>query len=96
MFAAQRSRDGALTVMVINKTGGPLSASLALSGFSAGVSALAYRYAGDQQDAITHLADQPVGSGGFQATYPGNSITLFILPNADGWHNLFVPLSVRH
>jgi hypothetical protein len=91
VFAAQRSLDGTLTVMVINKTTGSLTSSLALSGFSAGVNAKAYRYADGHLNGITTLPDQAVSSSGFSATYPANSITMFVIPNTANWFHSYVP-----
>jgi hypothetical protein len=96
VFAAQRSLDGALTMMVINKTPGPLSSNLALSGFSAGASAKAYRYAIDHLDGISVLPNQAISPTGFQAVYPGNSITLYVIPISSGWHSLYIPKIIKH
>jgi hypothetical protein len=95
VYAAQRSQDGALTVLVINKTTGPLSASLALSGFTPAVSAKAYRYSSTQQTAIASLPNQAISSKTIQATYPAYSITLFVIPNAAGWYQMYVPKIMR-
>ncbi len=91
VFAAQRAQDGALTVLVINKTAGPLSAALNTGGFAAGSGAKVYRYSIDQLNAIATLPDQAVGASGFTAVYPGSSITLFVLPNTAGWQHVFIP-----
>ena len=80
VYAAQRSSDNALTVLVINKSSGALSAPLSISGVTPGANAALYRYSGDNTAAIVHLADQPVTQGGFTATYPANSLSLFIIP----------------
>lgn len=77
VYGATRSSDGALTVMVINKTAGALTSPLSLSGFQAGASAQTWQWTGG---AIAHAADQAVGAGGFTATYPADSITLFVIP----------------
>ena len=80
IYGAQRSDDGALTLMVINKTGENLSSDLNLSGFNPGGSAEAYRYSKANLGTIVHQADQTVGANGFRATYPANSITLITIP----------------
>ena len=80
IYGAQRTSDGSLTLMVINKTNGNLTSSLNLSGFSPGASAQVYRYSAANLGAITRQADQKVGASGFTATYPANSITLIVIP----------------
>ena len=80
IYAAGRTSDGALTLMVINKTALSLSSSLSLAHFSPGASAQVYRYSSANLNAIVHAADQPVAAGGFTASFPANSITLFVIP----------------
>lgn len=84
IYAAQRSRDNALTILVINKTPGALNAHLAIAQFAAGnlLSALAYRYSPANLHAIVPLPDQPLSPNGFDTSFPPNSITLFVVPAA--------------
>ncbi len=87
VYAAQRSSDHGLTLVVINKTTDNLTSPLALSGWapsSAGgaPSARVYRYSAEHLDGIVRLPDQPVSATGFNATYPAASITLVVLPGA--------------
>jgi hypothetical protein len=82
VYSAQRSADGALTIMVINKSGSDLNSSVGLAGFAAQASALVYRYSRANLAAIERLADQAVTASGFAATFPANSITLFVIPGA--------------
>jgi hypothetical protein len=95
IYAAQRSSDSALTVVVINKTGSPLAASLSISGLSVSTSAQVYRYSAANLDAIERLADQPVSSAGLTATYPANSITLMVVPAGGANEQIFLPLVAR-
>ena len=90
IYAAQRTSDGALTLMVVNKVPATTSASLTstinLTGFAAQSTAAVHRYTGGAS--IPRLADQAVGASGFSATFPASSITLFVLlpaldPNLD-------------
>lgn len=83
VYSAQRSVDGALTIMVINKSGNDLATAVGLAGFNPRASAAAYRYSQAYPAAIEHLADQPVTASGFSANLPANSITLFVLPAAN-------------
>ncbi len=79
VYGATRSADGALTAMVINKTGGPLTSSLSLGGFGAGTQASVYRYDATDPSAIVHQPDQSVGADGLTPTFPANSITLVVV-----------------
>jgi hypothetical protein len=84
IYAAQRSSDGALTLMIINKTGGPLTSDVSLANFQPGANAQVYRYSSANLGAIVQEADQPVTPSGFSATFPGNSITLIVIPPGGG------------
>ena len=95
IYAARRGQDGALTLMIINKTGGSLSSNVALSGFSPGVIAEAYRYSGSNLGAIVQLPNQGVTAGGFSATFPANSITLLVIPPGSPPLRHFLPLTGR-
>jgi hypothetical protein len=80
VYASRRTSDGALTLMVINKTAQALSSTLSLAHFSPGASAQVYRYSSANLNAIVQAAYQPVTAGGFTASFPANSITLFVIP----------------
>ena len=80
LYAAQRSSDGHLTIMVINKTKEALTSDLNLSGFSPGGSAQVYRYSATNPNQIVRGSDQAVPESGFTATYPAESITLVVVP----------------
>ena len=64
VYGAQRSADGALTLMVINKSTSDLTSPLAMGNFTPAAPAHVYRYGGANLGAIQRLADQPVSSGG--------------------------------
>lgn len=98
VYAAQRGSSGALTVMVINKTNGTLRGKVNLAGFQSATNANVYRYSATKLTSIEHLAAQAVGSSGFTADFPANSITLFEIPrdpNAAAPHKVFVPMLWR-
>ena len=82
VYAAQRSSDQALTVMVVNKTGGDLTSPLSVAGFDNAGAAQRFTYSPANLGAIVHGADLPVSDGHVGATYPANSITLLVLPAA--------------
>lgn len=80
VYAAQRRRDGALTVMVVNKTGGDLASPLSLARLNGSGTAQRFTYGPADLGTIVHGADLPVRHGRVEATYPANSITLLVLP----------------
>ncbi|MFJ5992911.1 glycoside hydrolase family 44 protein [Lentzea sp. NPDC092896] len=82
VYAAQRSSDDALTVMVVNKTGEDLTSPLSTTGFDGTVAAQRFTYGPANLSAIVRGADLPVNDGHVDATYPANSITLLVLPPA--------------
>ena len=82
-FAAQRSSDGALTVMVIAKSlSGSTPATIALANFAPGGTAQAWQLTA--ANAITRLPDVGVSGSSFAVTLPPQSITLFVVGNASG------------
>lgn len=96
IYAAQRAADGALTLVVINKTGQALVSPVALSGFDPGTRAWVYRYSGEQPAAIVRQADQVIAGTGFTATWPAQSISLLVLPPAgQPAYRLYLPLILR-
>ncbi|MFN2272722.1 MAG: glycoside hydrolase family 44 protein, partial [Anaerolineae bacterium] len=84
IYAAQRSGDGALTLMIVNKTGQPLTSDVSLANFQPGANAQVYRYSSANLGTIVQEADQPVTPSGFSATFPANSITLIVIPPGGG------------
>jgi uncharacterized repeat protein (TIGR01451 family) len=81
IYAAQRDGDAALTLMVINKTGGALTSTVTLTNFLPALTAQVVRYSAANLAAIVREADQPVATGEFTTTFPANSITLFVVPS---------------
>jgi hypothetical protein len=78
-FAAARSSDGALTIMVVNKSlSGSTSATINVLGFSHRGTAQPWQLTSG--NTITRIADVAVGSGSFAVQLPAQSITLFVLP----------------
>lgn len=82
VFAARRSSDNALTIMVVNKSGRPLTSTIALSGFG-GSQAQVFQYASSDLTQITQQPSLPVDADGFTATFPADSITLFELEGGE-------------
>ena len=80
VYAAERSSDKALTVMIVNKTGGDLTSPLSVAGFDSTGTAQRHTYGPADLNAIVHGDDVAVSDGQIDATYPANSITLLVLP----------------
>ena len=98
MYAARRGSDGALTVMVINKSlNQTLSSTLALNGYSSAGQAAAYRYSAADLHHIVHLPNQNVITTGFTTDYPPQSITLFVLqPGQPLSAQAYLPMICHH
>lgn len=86
VYGAERTADGALTLMVVNKSGTAQTSPLRMFGRGAGT-AQVYRYGAADLTAITRAPDQPVAlmpsgaaDAGFTHTFPADSVTLFVLP----------------
>jgi hypothetical protein len=82
IYAAQRSSDSSLTLMIVNKTGNPLDANLSIANYAASNAAQVFRYSAADLNAIQHLADQPISGAEFSTTFPAHSITLLHIPAA--------------
>lgn len=80
VYGAERAKDGALTLIVINKTARSLTSKLALSGFVPTGSASVFRYSAANPKALVSAPAQSVGANGFTATYPAHSLTLIAIP----------------
>ncbi|MCB8948950.1 MAG: glycoside hydrolase family 44 protein [Ardenticatenaceae bacterium] len=90
VFAARRSSDLALTIMVVNKSGQPLTSNITLNGFVGGTAEI-YQYASSNLSQITQQPTVVVPADGFSATFPADSITLFEIANGDVTQT-FLPL----
>jgi hypothetical protein len=83
VFAAERSSDGALTVMAINKVlSGNTPATIHLKNFTSTGPAQAWQLR--STNAITRLADVAVNAGALSTSLPPQSITLFVVPKGAG------------
>jgi len=80
-FAAQRSTDNALTLMVINKEiGTNVPVTIALTNFPAG--GLADVWQLTSANSISHLANVTFTGNSFSNTLPAQSITLYVVSEA--------------
>lgn len=77
VYGAQRSSDGAYTVLVINKTQNALSGHLTLTGLTAPPSAATWTW--DGTNGIVQAPATPINGGAIDASYPGHSMTLYVI-----------------
>jgi hypothetical protein len=81
VFAAQRSSDGALTVMVISKVlSGSTPVTVNLANFTPGAAAQAWQLTAS--NTIARLTDVSVSAQGFSTTVPAQSVTLYVVPGS--------------
>jgi PKD repeat protein len=82
-FAAKRSSDGALTVMVVSKyLSSQTPVTVNLANFSSAGSAQVWQLASvNSVTAIRRQADISFGGASFSATVPSPSVTLFVIPS---------------
>lgn len=81
VFAAVRSGDGALTLMVINKQAGvEVSPVITLTNFAPAGSARLWQLTAANQ--ITRLADLALAGPALSNTLPAQSVTLYVIPAA--------------
>ncbi|AFZ25940.1 hypothetical protein Cylst_3823 [Cylindrospermum stagnale PCC 7417] len=79
IYAAQRSSDGALTLMIINKSDTALSAQIDLGDFIGGESAQHYHYSATDLHSIVKQTDLPISNGAINGTFAAKSINLLII-----------------
>lgn len=79
VYGAQRSGDGALTLVVINKSFSELTSDVALAGFTPGGPAQVWRWTGNAAG-IRRQADQPVSASGFSGSFAPRSMTMVVIP----------------
>jgi PKD repeat protein len=78
-FAAERSSDGALTVMVIVKSlAGTTATTLDLASFGPGTTAQVWQLKAGSR--VTRIADASIANARLTATLPPQSVTLFVVP----------------
>ncbi len=91
-FAAVRSTDGALTIMIVNKAlNGTAAATINVANFTAGAAAQRWQLAGG---AITRVGD--VSTSAFTLTVPAQSVTLLVVPAKVGNGSSSKRRAVRH
>jgi hypothetical protein len=83
-FAAVRSSDNALTVMVINKQTGTTPVTISLANFANTGIATAYQISSASQTSINKLGSVTVTGNVISFTAPSQSVTLFVVPASTG------------
>jgi Glycoside hydrolase family 44/Bacterial Ig-like domain (group 3) len=82
IYAAQRSSDNAVTIVVINKTTGALSSSIVLSNLTLPAAAQVYTYTSASLTSIAHPSDAAITGGALSYTFPGYSAVIFVVQPA--------------
>ncbi len=93
-FAAQRTADGAVTLMVISKQlSGSTPATINVANFSHRGTAEAWQLT--SANAIVRLADAPIAGNTLSVTLPAQSITLFVIAMGPGTQGPGAPTNFR-
>lgn len=82
IYAARRSSDGALTIMVVNKSFEAGTAQVDITGLVSSNAAEVYQYSGANLSAIQNLGVQRVGNSQLVREVAEQSITLFVIKDA--------------
>ena len=83
VFAAERTSDGAVTVMAISKVlSGSTPVTVSLANAVPGAAAQVWQLT--SANTIARLTDVPLSGSSFTTSVPAQSITLFVLPAANG------------
>ncbi|MBN1411474.1 MAG: glycoside hydrolase family 44 protein [Spirochaetales bacterium] len=80
IYAAQRTSDNALTIIVVNKAAVGQGTTVTLSGFSPAAQAQLYRYSSANLGAVIHEANLDVSADVIEEIFPASSISLIIVP----------------
>ena len=82
IYGAQRSADGALTFVVINKTSNALTSSLNLANFNALGSAQFFTYSNANLQTIVAEPNLTVTNASLTATFPAQSASVVVIPQS--------------
>lgn len=80
IYGSVRSSDGALMLIIINKTKSAVTSPVALNSFSSNGQAEVYRYSSANLNAIVRDGNVNVSGNTLNAYLPAESISLFVLP----------------
>lgn len=97
IYAARRSSDSALTLIIINKSTTAQNATVHLTGAPFGENAAVYRYSAANPGAIVRQSDLAIQGSAFSTVFPAESIILVVVPTqaGGGQYRGFLPLVVR-
>jgi hypothetical protein len=79
IYAAQRSSDHAVTILIINKTTGPLTSAIALANLTPPATAQVYSYSQASLTSIAHPSDAAITNNSVSYTFPGYSAVLLVV-----------------
>jgi hypothetical protein len=79
IYAAQRSTDNAVTVLVINKTTAAITSNISFANVSLPTSAQVYTYSAANLAAIAPAAAAPVTNSSVSYSFPGYSAVMFVV-----------------
>ncbi len=82
IYGAERSHDGALTLVVLNKTTSAITTTLSLANFNSGGSAQVFSYSGANLTKITPQGGVAVVGNSVLYTYPAYSATVLVVAGA--------------
>jgi hypothetical protein len=82
IYAAQRSSDNAVTILVINKTTGALTSAVAIANVALPSTAQVYTYSQASLTSIAHPSDAATTNGSVSYTFPAYSAVLFVVQPA--------------
>lgn len=82
LYGAQRTSDGALTLVVVNKTLGDLASSVSIANFTPAATTQVWRYGPANLSAVVREADLSVNGNSLSTTFPASSITLLVVSSA--------------
>ena len=83
IYAAQRSSDNAVTILVINKTTGALSSGITIANLNLPATAQVYTYSQANLTSIVHASDAAITNGAISYTFPSYSAVLFVVQPSD-------------
>jgi hypothetical protein len=79
IYAAQRSTDNAVTVLVINKTTAAIASAISFANLSLPSSAQVFTYSAVNLTAIVHAANVSITNSGVSYSFPGYSAVMFVI-----------------
>jgi hypothetical protein len=82
IYAAQRSTDNAVTVLVINKTTAALASAISLANLSLPASAQVYTYSAANLTSIVHASNAAITNASVSYSFPGYSAVMFVIQPA--------------